>query len=210
MTTIGIILGSTRPGRNGEQVARWVAEQAAGRSDARFELVDIADFGLPLLDEPYPPAMGQYQHDHTRRWAAKVAELDGFVIVTPEYNHAAPAALKNALDYLYAEWNNKAVGFVSYGSAGGVRAVENLRLIAGELQMADVRAQLALSLMTDFEDYSTFRPAEEHAAVLDAVFDQVVAWSSALAPVRAAAAPQPDAQDDERLDTQSELGSTTA
>lgn len=187
MTNIGVILGSTRPGRNGEQVARWVIAHAASRADAVFELIDLADFPLPHLDEPLPPAMGQYQHDHTKNWAAKVASFDGFVMVTPEYNHSTSGVLKNAIDYLAAEWHNKAVGFVSYGAAGGTRAVEHLRLIAGELQMADVRQQVALSLMTDFEHFSTFKPGDHHTPALATLLDQVVAWSTALAPLRAAA-----------------------
>lgn len=186
MTRIGIILGSTRPGRNGEQVARWVLDQAATRTDASFELVDLAEVALPLLDEPFPPAMGRYQHDHTKRWSETVASFDGFVIVTPEYNHSIPAVLKNALDYLYTEWNDKAVGFVSYGSAGGTRAAEHLRAIAGELKMADVRSQVTLSLATDFEAYSTFRPGEHHAPALSSMLDQVVSWTEALAPLRSA------------------------
>lgn len=188
MTTIGIILGSTRPGRNGEAVARWVQELASQRTDATFELVDIADFDLPLLDEPVPAAMGQYSQPHTKAWAAKVASLDGFVFVTPEYNHGTSAALKNAIDFLYAEWNNKAAGFVSYGSAGGVRAVENLRLIMAELQIADVRGQVGFSLATDFENYSTFAPADAHADTLTGMLDQLVAWTEAMNTVRAAAA----------------------
>lgn len=184
MTTIGIIVGSTRPGRNGEAVARWVHELASQRTDAEFEVVDIADFDLPLLDEPMPPAFGQYTKEHTQAWAAKIASLDGFVFVTPEYNHATSGALKNALDYLFAEWNNKAAGFVGYGSAGGVRAVENLRLVVGELMVADVRAQVALSLMTDFENYSVFTPAAHHADNLSTMLDQVVSWTEALKQVR--------------------------
>ena len=146
MTRIGIILGSTRPNRNGEQVARWVLEVASHRQDTDFELVDLRDYPLPHLDEPLPPSFGQYQNEHTRQWAAKIASFDGFVIVTPEYNHGTSGVLKNAIDYLYAEWNNKAVGFVSYGAVGGARAVEHLRLVAGELQMADVRQQVVLRL----------------------------------------------------------------
>jgi NAD(P)H-dependent FMN reductase len=187
MTKIGIILGSTRPGRNGEAVAQWVHDIAAKRGDAEFELVDLKDFDLPLLDEPAPPSMGQYEHAHTRVWAAKVAEFDGFVFVTPEYNHSTSGALKNALDYLYAEWNNKAAGFVAYGSAGGTRAVEQLRLVMGELQVADVRAQVSLSLMTDFEDFTKFAPAEFQADAVSAMLDQVIAWSEALRPLRQAA-----------------------
>ncbi|MFI7597226.1 NADPH-dependent FMN reductase [Actinoplanes sp. NPDC049681] len=187
MTKIGIILGSTRPGRNGEAVAKWVLAQAQQRSDAEFELVDLLDCKLPHLDEAVPPSLGQYSQPHTREWAAKIASFDGFVMVTPEYNHATSGALKNAIDFLFAEWNNKAVGFVGYGSVGGARAIESLRLIAGELMMADVRAAVTLSLATDFVNYSQFVPGEHQAGALNTVLDQVVAWSTALAPLRAGA-----------------------
>ena len=181
---IGIVLGSTRPGRNGEAVAKWVYEAASRRADAEYELVDIAEFALPHLDEALPPSLGQYAQPHTRAWARKIESFDGYVFVTPEYNHSTSGALKNAIDFLYAEWNNKAAGFVSYGSVGGTRAVEHLRLIMSELQVATVRAQVALSLFTDFENFSSFRPAEHQHQALDAVLDQVVSWSRALKPVR--------------------------
>jgi NAD(P)H-dependent FMN reductase len=119
-----------------------------------------------------------------KQWASKIASFDGFVIVTPDHNHGPSGVLKNALDYLYAEWNNKAVGFVSYGAAGGVRAVEHLRLVAGELQMADVRQQVALSLLTDFENFSVFKAGDYSLAALNTMLDQLVAWTSALAPLR--------------------------
>src|ERR1700746_3805045 len=135
MTRIGIILGSTRPNRNGEQVAKWVYHFAAQRPDAEFELIDLADYPLPHLDEPLPPSMGQYQNAHTQEWAATIARFDGFVFVTPEYNHSTSGVLKNAIDFLYAQWNNKAMGVVSYGATGGTRAAEHLRLLGGEVQM---------------------------------------------------------------------------
>jgi NAD(P)H-dependent FMN reductase len=188
MTRIGIILGSTRPNRNGEQVARWVYDIAASRTDAEFELVDLRDYPLPHLDEPLPPSLGQYQNEHTKQWADKIASFDGFVFVTPEYNHSTSGVLKNAIDYLFAEWANKAAGFVSYGSVGGARAAEHLRLIAGELQMADVRQQVALSLMTEFENFSVFKPGDYNKAALNTLLDQVIAWSTALAPLRQPAA----------------------
>jgi NAD(P)H-dependent FMN reductase len=188
MTRIGIILGSTRPNRNGEQVAKWVYDIASQRGDAEFELIDLRDYPLPHLDEPLPPAMGQYQNDHTKQWADKIASFDGFVMVTPEYNHSTSGVLKNAIDYLYAEWNNKAVGFVSYGSVGGARAAEHLRLVAGELQMADVRQQVALSLLTEFENFSVLKPSDYSLASLSTLLDQVIAWSTALAPLRQPAA----------------------
>jgi NAD(P)H-dependent FMN reductase len=184
MTKIGIIIGSTRPGRNGEAVAHWVYEAAKQRTDAEFELVDLLDYKLPHLDEAIPPSMGQYSQPHTLEWAAKIASFDGFVMVTPEYNHSTSGALKNAIDYLFAEWNNKAVGFVSYGSVGGARAVEHLRLIAGELMLADVRSQVALSLFTDFENFSVFKPGEHQLGQLAVTLDQVVAWSNALEHLR--------------------------
>jgi NAD(P)H-dependent FMN reductase len=185
MTHIGIILGSTRPNRNGEQVAEWVLDIASRRIDAIFELVDLRDYPLPHLDEPLPPSLGQYKNDHTKEWADKIASFDGFVIVTPEYNHSTSGVLKNAIDYLYGEWNNKAVGFVSYGAAGGARAAEHLRLVAGELQMADVRQQVVLSLATEFENFRVFKPGNYNVAALNTLLDQVVAWSTALAPLRA-------------------------
>jgi len=181
---IGIILGSTRPGRKGGQVAEWVLAQAASRSEATYELIDLADFALPHLDEVMPASMGQYENAHTKSWANKIAEFDGFVFVTPEYNHSTSGALKNALDFLYQEWNNKAAAFVSYGGGGGMRAVEHLRLIVGELQMADVRAQVSFSLHTDFENYTTLVPGAQHAAGIATVFDQVESWSGALRTVR--------------------------
>lgn len=181
---IAIVTGSTRPGRNNIAVARWVLGLAAGRSDAQFELVDIADYNLPLLEEPLPPVLGRYAHGYTWRWAAKIASFDGYVFVTPEYNHGVSGALKNAIDHLYAEWNHKAAGFVGYGGAGGTRAVEQLRLVMGNLMVADVSAQVALSLFTDFENFSVFRPHARHEAEVHAVFDQVIAWSGALGSLR--------------------------
>ncbi|GAA3712765.1 NAD(P)H-dependent oxidoreductase [Zhihengliuella alba] len=186
MTRIAIIAGSTRPNRKARTVADWVLEHAAQRSDADFELVDLADQGLPLLDEPMPPSLGEYTKEHTRAWAEKIASFDGFVFVTPEYNHSVPAAFKNAVDFLYAEWNNKAVGFVSYGSAGGTRAVEAWRLIAAEVQMADVRAQVFLPFSDDFAEDQSFEPSDGATGALGTLFDQLVAWSEALRTVREA------------------------
>lgn len=184
MIKIALIIGSTRPGRKAEVVARWVHEIAKKRSDAEFELVDIKDFNLPLLDEAIPPSMGQYSQPHTKAWAAKIESFDAYVFVTPEYNHGISGALKNAIDYLYREWNNKAAGFVGYGSVGGTRAVEQLRLVMGELQVADVRSQVALSLFTDFENFSTFKPAALHEKSLSTMLDQLIAWGGALKALR--------------------------
>ena len=119
MIDVAIIVGSTRPGRRAEVVARWIFEIARKRSDAGFEVVDLADFNLPHLDEPMPPSLGKYTQPHTSAWAAKIASFDAFVFVTPEYNHAPSGVLKNAIDFLYREWNNKAAAFVGYGGGGG-------------------------------------------------------------------------------------------
>jgi NAD(P)H-dependent FMN reductase len=181
---IAIILGSTRPGRNGAAVAKWVYEIAKKRMDAEFELVDIAEYHLPLLDEPMPASMGQYTKPHTQAWSAKIASFDGYVFVTPEYNHAISGALKNAIDFLYREWNNKAAGLVGYGASGGTRALEILRTILSELQIAHVRAQVGLSVLTDFENYTVFKPASHQENAVNGMLNQVVAWSGALKSLR--------------------------
>ena len=181
---IAVILGSTRPGRNGKAVADWVMSQAQDRTGATYELIDLVDYPLPHLDEAMPPSFGHYAGDHTKVWAQKVAAYDGFVFVTPEYNHSTSGVLKNAIDYLYAEWNNKAAAFVAYGSLGGARAIEHLRGISAELQIADVRQQLSFSLFTDFENFSVFRPGPQYADMATTMFDQLEAWAGALLPLR--------------------------
>ena len=184
MLKVAIITGSTRPGRKSEAVARWVYDIAANRRDASFEVVDIAAFDLPLLDEAVPPIMNQYAKPHTKAWAAKIATFDAFVFVTPEYNHSTSGALKNAIDFLYREWNDKAAGFVGYGSVGGARAVEHLRLVMGEIKVADVRAQVALSIFTDFENFSMLKPGPQQEAAVNAMLDDLIAWGQALQAMR--------------------------
>ncbi|GAB4586619.1 NADPH-dependent FMN reductase [Nocardia sp. IFM 10818] len=184
MTRIGIILGSTRPNRKGPQVAQWALEAAAQRGDAEFELIDLREHPLPHLDEAVPPMFGPSVHEHTRAWAERLAPLDGFVVVTPEYNFGAPGVLKNALDHAFAEWRNKAVGFVSYGVNGGVRAVEHLRPVCCGLGMAVVGYPVVISLLTDFVNHTDFQPGEHHAKALNTMLDGVVSWSGALAPLR--------------------------
>nr|BBH87860.1 FMN reductase [Thermosporothrix sp. COM3] len=184
MFKIAIIVGSTRPFRNSETVANWVYEIASRRTDIAVELVDLKEFNLPLLDEVRPAVTGFYEKPHTKAWSARIAPFDAYIFVTPEYNHAPPASLKNALDYLYREWNNKAAGFVSYGAAGGRLAVEQLRLIMSELQIADVQAQVSLSLRTDFENYTMLKPRSHQEAAVNMMLDQLVAWGNALKPLR--------------------------
>lgn len=184
MTRIGIIIGSTRPNRIGPKIAQWVYEEASKREDVEFELIDIADFNLPLLDELQPAASGEYTQEHTRRWSEAIARCDGFIFVTPEYNHGMPASLKNAIDYLWTEWQNKACGFVSYGTVGGSRAVEQLRLIAGQLSLADVRGQVLFYFGHELDRDRNLSPTETSYKNLDSMINQIVVWSDALAPLR--------------------------
>lgn len=185
MVDIAIIVGSTRPGRAGADVAAWVHEHAAGRQDANFEVVDLADFDLSTYDEPIPPSVGQpYTTAHAQAWSSVIDRFDGYVFVVPEYNHSFPGSLKNAIDFLYREWNDKAAGIVSYGASEGIRAAEQLRLVAAELQLATVRAQVGLSLYTDFVGFTRFEPQELRPEQLDVLLDQLIAWSGALATLR--------------------------
>ncbi|MEI0737139.1 NAD(P)H-dependent oxidoreductase [Paenibacillus sp. JTLBN-2024] len=174
---IGIILGSTREGRLSPQVGEWVKKIADERGDANYEIVDSADYKLPLLGEADAA-------EQAEAWNQKLFSLDGFVFIVQEYNHSISASLKNALDYARDAWFNKAAGIVSYGSVGGARAAEHLRGILGELSVADVRVHPALSLFTDFENFSTFKPADLHLTNLNGMLDQVLAWSGALKTLR--------------------------
>ncbi len=175
---IGIILGSTRQGRVSPQVGAWVKGIADGRGDADYEIVDIADYNLPFLGTTDGTEPG------IAAWNQKLASLDGFVFVVQEYNHSITGALKNALDFAREAWNDKAAGIVSYGSTGGARAAEHLRGILGELKVADVRTHPTLSLFTDFENGSVFKPQDLHQTNMTAMLDEVIAWSGALKTLR--------------------------
>jgi NAD(P)H-dependent FMN reductase len=181
---IAIIVGSTRPGRKGDAIGKWAHEVAQKRTDADFALLDLATFELPLLDEPMPAQFGSYSHPHTKTWSAAIASFDGYVFVTPEYNHGTSGALKNAIDFLYSEWSDKAAGFIGYGYTMGARAIENLRLVMASLQVATVRPQVGLSLFADFERATVFKPTEVQENSLNVVLDDVVAWSGALRTLR--------------------------
>ncbi|WP_248513151.1 NADPH-dependent FMN reductase [Sporosarcina sp. NCCP-2222] len=175
---IGIILGSTREGRVSPQVGAWVKKVADQRGDANYTIIDIADYKLPLLGEPGGDA------SKAGAWSEAIAKQDGFVFIVQEYNHSITGALKNALDYLRDEWNNKAAGIVSYGSVGGARAAEHLRGILGELLVADVRVHPALSLFTDFENGTDFKPKEVQVDSVNQMLDQVIPWATALKTIR--------------------------
>lgn len=186
MLKLQIILGSTRPGRVNDQVGKWIYDIASRRPDLDVELVDIADYNLPLLDEPIPPSVAEgYTKEHTKKWAAKIDEADAFIFVTPEYNRGTSGALKNAIDYLFKEWNNKAVGYVGYGSVGGGAAIYQLRVAAGEQRMADVRTAVNFNLATDFENYSVLKPENPaQEANANIMLDQLTEWGAALKTLR--------------------------
>ncbi|MCX3061127.1 NADPH-dependent FMN reductase [Streptomyces beihaiensis] len=190
---IALILGSTRPGRRGDQIAAWALDTARAHGGADYELVDLADHDLGNLDEPGNPNLQQYQHEHTRAWGALVDSFDGYVFLVPEYNHSYPGALKNALDHVYREWNDKAAGIISYGGwVAGARAAEALRLVLAELQVATVRAQPTISTHPSFRT-GTFVPQQGLDAAVRGMLDQVVAWSGALREVRDAKRRTPEA-----------------
>ena len=146
---VGIIIGSTRPGRFGDKPAQWIAERARAADAFDVEVLDLRDFDLPLFEEKMSPAWGPSQSEAARAWQAKIDSLDGFIVLAAEYNRGPTGALKNALDYAYNEWNRKPVAFVGYGGVGGARAVEQLRLISIELQMAPIRTAVHI-LLPDF------------------------------------------------------------
>lgn len=174
---IGIIIGSTREGRVSPQVAKWVLDKAQLIGKASYEIVDIQLYDLPFLGT-------SKDQEAVMKWNKKLSELDGFIFIASEYNHSISGALKNALDSARENWHNKAAGIISYGSIGGARAAEHLRLILGELMIADVRTQVLLSLFTDFKEFQEFEPSSIHEQNLVDLFNQVESWSSALKPLR--------------------------
>ena len=181
-----VILGTTRQGRQGEHVARWLMTRLARRADAEFEMVDLRDHPLPFFDHPVPPTSGQYGPE-AQRWAQVIARGDGYIVVTPEYNHGYPAVLKNALDHVYREWNRKPVAFVSYGAAaGGFRAAEQLRQVAIELQLMPIREQVGIPFpWMAFDDAGEPRQSGVDRA-LDGMVDDLLWWAHALMAERAA------------------------
>jgi NAD(P)H-dependent FMN reductase len=187
---IGIIIGSTREGRFGEKPAHWIHELAKQRSDLAFELIDLRDHPLPFFNEPMSPAWAPVKNEAARRWADKLATLDGLIVVTPEYNHGPSAVLKNAFDYAYKEFIRKPIGFVGYGGVGAARAVEQLRLVAIELQMAPVRNAVHIG-MTEFlgiwQQGKTFDDFPHLAQAANGLLDDIAWWANALKSPREAA-----------------------
>lgn len=185
MTKIAIVIGSIREGRNGVQVANWIKELADKHGNAEYSIIDLKEFNMPLMTKRFSEYTGEEaEYADLKKLADLTKEADGYIFVTPEYNHSLTAAQKNYFDLYYSEFNNKAAGIVSYGSAGGARSAEHVRGILAELQVADVRQHVTLSLFTDFENFSVFKPAPIHQDGLNTLLDQVVAWSDALAVLR--------------------------
>lgn len=187
---IKVIIGSTRRDRFSEKPAEWVSSEIKKRDGVEAELLDLRDYPMPFFDEAVPPAMKKepYQNEIVKKWTGKIAEADGFIIITPEYNHGYPAVLKNALDYVYGEWNRKAVGFVSYGSVSGARSVEQLRQVAIELQMAPIRSAVHLSADKWTQVFMGKMPANElfesSNEYLNKFFDDLLWWANALKTAR--------------------------
>ena len=184
---IGIVIGSTREGRFADKPANWIYEIAKARGDIEVELIDLRDFPLPFFDEPASPAWVPSQNEIAQKWQRKVAAFDGFVFTAAEYNRGPTAVLKNAIDYAYREWNKKAVGFIGYGGVGGARAVEQLRLIAIETQMAPVRAGVHIAWADMLPVMQGQKKLEEYEHLKQAagdMLDQVVWWTKALVAAR--------------------------
>lgn len=181
---IAVVLGSTRDGRIGESVAKWFMSIASQRQDLQVELVDLKEWNLPMFNEPNNPSTGIYTHEHTKRWSAAIAKYDGYVFVTSEYNHGYPAALKNALDYLYHEWGLKPAAFVSYGGpAGGARVIEQLKLVALDLHLVPVHR----SIMIPFVKKALADPnglPEFQRTTATVLLDQLVWWANVLRSAR--------------------------
>jgi NAD(P)H-dependent FMN reductase len=187
---IGIVIGSTRPGRFADKPAHWFHDLARARNDLTFELIDLRDHPMPFFEEPMSPAWAPVQNDAARRWAAKLASVDGLVVITAEYNHGPTAVLKNAFDYAHGEFIRKPIGFVGYGGVGGARAIEQLRLVAVEMQMAPVRNAVHIG-MTEFlgiwQQGKTFDDYPHLAQTAGVLLDDLAWWACALKSARTAA-----------------------
>jgi NAD(P)H-dependent FMN reductase len=190
MMTISVIVGSTRQGRFSEKPAQWILQQLRKREGIEAQLLDLRDFPMPFFDQPLPPAMPgrpPYEHDVVKKWTAQIARSDGFVFVTPEYNYGPSAVLKNAIDWVYPEWNRKAAAFVSYGSAMGARAVQQLRETAIEIQMAPIRTSVHIPVATlwaHFQGGDVDKGLAELDKQTNVMIDDLTWWTAALKAAR--------------------------
>jgi NAD(P)H-dependent FMN reductase len=193
MTDISVIVGSTRQGRFSEKPAQWIFQRLKNRGGVDARLLDLRDFPMPFFDQPMPPAMPgrpAYENDVVKKWTAEIARSDGFIFVTPEYNYGPSAVLKNALDWVYPEWNRKAAAFVSYGSAMGARGIQQLRLTAIELQLAPIRSSVYIPVATlwaHFQGGDVDAGLTELEPAAKTMIDDLVWWTAALKAARATA-----------------------
>ncbi len=186
MPKLHVLVCSTRPGRIGPSIAHWFAERARAHGGFDVEIVDLAEVALPIFDEPKHPRLGQYEHEHTKRWSAKVREADAFVFVCPEYNYGAPPALVNALDYLFTEWKYKPVGFVSYGGiSGGLRSVQMIKQFVTTLSMMPLPDGVTLPFAMKQIEGGVFAAIESQEKSAGVMLDELVRWAGALATLRA-------------------------
>jgi NAD(P)H-dependent FMN reductase len=187
---IKVIIGSTRQNRFSEKPAHWIYEEAKKKDGVKIELLDLRDYPMPFFNEPVSPAMsgGKYSNEIVNRWSEKIMDSDAFIIVTPEYNHGYPAVLKNALDSIFPEWNRKAVGFVSYGNAGGARSVEQLRQVVIELQMVPIRSAIHIpvdvymAVMNEKVpvDPDLFKPLRDRLDRVEVFLNELISMAKAL------------------------------
>jgi NAD(P)H-dependent FMN reductase len=190
MTVISVIVGSVRQGRFAEKPARWILDHLKKREGVDARLLDLKDYPMPFFDEPIPPSMPgrpPYEHEVVKRWTQAIAASDGFIIVTPEYNHGPSAVLKNAFDWVYPEWNRKAVTFVGYGSVGGARAIEQLREVAVEMQLAPIRSAVhvpASALFAHFQGQDVTTHLAEQDANANQTIDDLLWWTNVLKTAR--------------------------
>jgi NAD(P)H-dependent FMN reductase len=190
MNVISVIVGSTRESRFSEKPARWVLEHVKKRSGIEARLLDLRDFPMPFFDQAAPPAMPgrpPYQHEVVRKWTAEIAAADGFIFVTPEYNYGPPAVLKNAIDWVYPEWNRKAAAFVSYGSVMGARSVQQLRETMIEIQVAPIRSSVHIPVATlwaHFQGGDVDKGLAELEKAATKMIDELLWWTEALKTAR--------------------------
>jgi len=185
MPRLHIIHTSTRDGRVGRPIADWVLARATKHGGFETELIDLKVINLPLFDEPRHPRFRQYEHAHTKAWSASVEKADAFVFVMPEYNHGAPPALVNALDYVYVEWNYKPVAFVSYGGvAGGTRSVQIIKPTLLALKMVPIVEAVTIPFFTKLLDGGVFVGGEPHDQAAEVMFGELVRWTAALKTLR--------------------------
>lgn len=185
MLRLNVVIASTRPGRVGELVAEWFIEVAKEHGGFEVHRSDLADFNLPLFNEPKHPRLQQYQYEHTKRWAADVDAADAYVFVVPEYNYGPTPALLNALNYVYLEWNYKPAGFVSYGGmSGGIRSVQLTKQTLTTLKVMPILEQVAIQMVNEHIVEGRFQPNEHHESSAPLMLDELKRWADALVTIR--------------------------